>query len=114
MSDLRRNTIDITFPDAGTAATKCVPITEGNAGELKRITTCLGAAISGADSKVVVTYNTTILGTITIANTSSAAGDIDSLDVAGVYMAPGGFITVANGGESTGTATLAVVMDVQR
>lgn len=114
MADLRRDSDSIKITDCGTAETVCIPITDHNKGELKRITTCLGAAISSADSKVVVSHNATVLGTITIANTSSAAGDIDTLDVAGVYLSTGDYVKIANGGESTGAAPLIVVMDVAR
>lgn len=114
MANIREETVNINIPDVGTAVTVCIPITPHNAGELKRVTTCLGAAISGADSKVVVSKNATVIGTIVVAYTSSAAGDIDYLNINGVYLASGDFITIANGGESTGTATGVVTLDILR
>lgn len=114
MADLRREVNSINIPDVGTAVTVCYPITEHNKGQLAKVTTCIGGAISGADSKVVLSKNATVLGTIVVAYTSSAAGDIDSLALSGIELSVGDFITVANGGESTGTATMTVVFDIVR
>lgn len=116
MANLIESSFNVNIPDVGTAVTLCIPVTPANKGKITRITTCLGAAISGADSKVVVSRNATVLGTITIANSSSAAGDIDYLDVfaASTDLVVGDFITVANGGESTGTATGVITFDLKR
>ena len=114
MADIRRVSHPFSTADAGTAATLCIPVTEHIRGQIVRVTTCLGGAISGADSKVVVSKNATVLGTITIAYTSSAAGDIDYLDIAGVELSVGDFITIANGGESTGVAILSGTIDIVR
>ena len=116
MANLTEDSFSVNIPDIGTAVTLCIPITPANKGKITRITSCLGAAISSADSKIVISRNTTVLGTITIANASSAAGDIDFLDVfaASADLVVGDFIKIANGGESTGTATGVITFDLLR
>lgn len=114
MADIRRVSQSFKVTDVGTAETLCIPVTEHMRGPIVRVTTCLGGAISGADSLVIVSKNATVLGTITIAYTSSAAGDIDYLDISGVELSVGDFIKIANGGESTGAATLSGVIDIVR
>ena len=103
--------------DVSTAETLYIPVTAGSEGKVTQVKTALGGAISGADSKVVVSVNSTVLGTIVIANTSSAAGDIDTLDVSSPtagYVKAGDYIKVACGGESTDTASAGVTIDILR
>lgn len=100
--------------DVGTAETIVIPITDSLEGQIKRATHCLGAAISGADSKIIISKNGTALGTIVVAYTSSAAGDIDFLDFGSTYVKTGDYITIANGGESTGAAVGFMVIDIAR
>lgn len=113
----RYTQLNATIADVSTAETLYIPVTTGSEGKVTQIRTCLGGAISGADSKVVVSANSTVLGTITIANTSSAAGDIDTLDVTSPtagYVKAGDYIKVACGGESTGAARGCVTIDIIR
>lgn len=114
MSDLRPVSIFVQITDASTAQTVLVPVTDNLTGQLVQVKTVLGGAISGADDKVTISKNSTALGTITVANSSSAAGDIDTLNINGVYLGTGDYIKIANGGESTDTATLGVVIDIKR
>lgn len=77
-------------------------------GILRRVETLLGTAITGADAVVTVSKNGVALSpTITVANASSAAGDVDFADFH-VQVAKGDWITVASGGESSTTAQLAI------
>jgi len=77
-------------------------------GILRRVETLLGAAISGADSVITVSKNGVALSpTITVANASSAAGDVDFAEFY-VQVAKGDWITVASGGQSSDTAQLAI------
>jgi len=114
MSDLRPVSVFVPILDASTAQTVLVPVTDNLAGQIVQVKTVLGGAISGADDKVIISKNATALGTIVVANSSSAAGDIDTLNINGVYVAVGDYIKVANGGESTDTATLGVTIDIKR
>ena len=116
MADLRKVSIFVPIADVGTAETLIVPITEHNEGQILRITHVLGASISGADSKIVISKSGTVLtgGTITVAYTSSAAGDVDYIAPSNVFVKAGDYITVANGGESTGAAAGGVIIDIAR
>lgn len=116
MADLRKIAIPQNITDISTAQTLILPITPHSEGQLMRVTTCIGGAISGADSLVVISKNGAVLsgGTITIANTSSAAGDIDYADFGNVFVKSGDYLTFAGGGESTGTATCGIIVDIAR
>lgn len=116
MANIRLATIGVKITDVGTAETIVIPVTEHNEGEIKRVSHTLGAAISGADSKIVISKNGTALtgGTITVAYTSSAAGDLDYITPSNVFVKAGDYITIANGGESTGAAVGFVVIDIAR
>lgn len=114
MANIREVTANVNIPDVGTAVTVVIPVTAHMAGQIKRITSCLGGAISGADSKIVISKNATVLGTITVAYTSSAAGDQDYISPSNVFVKEGDYIVIANGGESTGTATGVISVDIMR
>lgn len=116
MANLRKIPVTVKITDVGTAETIVIPVTEHNEGQILRATHALGGAISGADSKIVIKKNGTALtnGTIVVAYTSSAAGDIDFADFGNVFVKAGDYITVANGGESTGAAVGTLVLDIAR
>ena len=116
MANLRKIPGSVKITDVGTAETIIVPITEHNEGQLLRATHALGAAISGDDSKIIIGKNGTALtnGTIVVAYTSSAAGDIDYNDFSNVFVKAGDYVTIANGGQSTGAAVGVVVLDIAR
>lgn len=114
---LRVHTVTARIADVSTAENIYIPVTDGMVGKIQQIKTCLHGAISGADDKVIPSINSTVLGTIVIANTSSAAGDIDTLDVTSPtagYIKVGDYIKIANGGESTDAAAAIVAIDIIR
>lgn len=77
-------------------------------GTLVRGYSCLGGAISGADCTWTVEVNgVAVSGTATIANASSAAGDVDEVDFAGAATSvnQGDTLEIIVGGESSTTAT---------
>jgi hypothetical protein len=82
------------------------------AGEIKEIQTVLGGAITGADAAITVKKNggSAISGFgVTVANASSAKGDVDSdTPTSALTVAKGDFIEVLTDGASTGTQTLGV------
>jgi hypothetical protein len=84
------------------------------AGYLRQVKTHLGAAITGADAVVTVSVDGTNLApTITIANTSSAEGDVDGAE----YFAPvnaGSRVEVTSDGASSTTAELAITLTLSR
>lgn len=114
MADLRKIPISVKITDVGTAENIVIPVTKHNEGQIIRATHALGAAISGADSKIIIKKGAVALGTIVVAYTSSAAGDIDYVDISNTYVKEGDYIVVANGGESTGAAPGVVVIDIAR
>jgi hypothetical protein len=112
--DLRRVSVPVKITDVSTAETIIVPVTPHTEGQLVRATHCLGAAISAGDTKIIISKNGAALGTITVANTSSAAGDIDFLDFGNVFVKSGDFITIAGDGGSTDTAVGVLVLDIAK
>lgn len=65
--------------DVSTASSVRIPIREDMEGEVVEVATVLGGAIATADAVITVSKNNASMGTITIANASSAEGDIDTL-----------------------------------
>jgi hypothetical protein len=77
-------------------------------GRLVRGYSCLGGAISAADATWTVEVNgVAVTGTCTIANASSAAGDVDEVEFTGgaVDVNQGDTLEIVPGGESSTTAT---------
>jgi len=77
--DHRRSVITVHFEDLSSSEDIYVPIPF--AGTVSRITTVLEDAIAGGDVTITVKDSSAnSMGTITIAQSGSAAGDVDSLD----------------------------------
>jgi hypothetical protein len=84
---------------------------------LTRVTTILGATITGADATITVTNSTgpATVGTITVANSGSAEGDIDSLTASSNNtFSAGTYVKVATDGASTNTAKLGIFLEFTR
>lgn len=76
-------------------------------GYLRGVTTTLFAPITGANDVITVAVNGSNLSpTITVTQSGSAAGDIDSAEFY-VPVKKGARVTCSNSGASTGTAPLA-------
>jgi hypothetical protein len=93
--------------DIGTAGNAyiCSPVK----GTLKRGYSVIGGAITGTDSTWSIQKNAVaVTGTCTVAVSGSAAGTTDDVVFSGAQVGvnPGDLITVVNGGESTGAATV--------
>ncbi len=75
-------------------------------GQLVLAQSCLQAAITTADCTwSLEVNNVAVTGTATIAFTSAAAGDVDSVIPTGaIYVNPGDTIEFKSAGESSGTA----------
>ena len=82
------------------------------AGTLTRVGTVLNAAISGADATITVRDNGgNSAGTITVAQSGSAAGDIDTLvPASNNTFTAGQKISISTDGASTGTARLDITL----
>lgn len=87
---------------ADTSVSVAAPVS----GWLVRAFSCIQGAITSADATWVVEVNGTALtGTVTVANASSAAGDVDYIVYANpTWVNVGDTITFNSGGESSTTA----------
>lgn len=99
---------------ADVSAASQLRFTVPRAGYLRKVSTTIGGAITGADSVITVSHNNTALTpTITIANSGSAEGDSDSGD----YYRPvnaGDWIEVATDGASSTTAVCAITVSLSQ
>jgi hypothetical protein len=83
-------------------------------GHLRKVTTTIGAAITGADAVITVTHsNTALTPTITVANSGSAEGDTDSAEFFRPVSA-GDWLEVASGGESSTTSVCAITVSLSK
>lgn len=85
-------------------------------GVIERCDTILHGAITGADNVVTVKQTgsaSATLGTITIANSGSAAGDVDSLSLDTAVVA-GDIIEFESSGASTGTHPLSCQLQIRK
>lgn len=106
--------LSATIADVSTAETIYIPIPY--AGTVKRITTTLEGAITVADATITAKNSSALsMGTITVAYTGSAAGDVDSLDPASNNTATDNdYITIETDGGSTTAQRLFVTIYVER
>jgi hypothetical protein len=101
--------------DISTASSTFVAIPDG--GKVVKILTALQGAISGADAAITFEIGGTAMtnSAITVANSGSAAGDVDtSAPSAANRVEEGGSIEMITDGGSTGTAKLVVTFVIRR
>lgn len=94
---------------ADVSAASSAYIIPGFRGKIREVNTVLGGAITGADSVVTVRINSTAVtgGTITIANSGSAAGDVDSCTPTGANtFGPTDVLVFTSDGASSTTQPL--------
>lgn len=105
--------IHATIADVSTAETVYIPIPY--ACIVSRITTVLEGAITVADATITAKNAAgSSMGTITVAYTSSAAGDVDSLDSASNNtISDNSFLTIETNGGSTDAQRLFVTVYVE-
>lgn len=77
--DLKNIYLTGEIADISTASSVRIPIRKGMEGEVVEVATVLGGAIATANSIVTVSKKNASMGTITIAFSGSAEGDIDTL-----------------------------------
>jgi hypothetical protein len=113
--DTNKFQIAVVIPDVSTADFVLVPCPF--ACTLNRVTSILHAALASADATVTVTNSTgpATVGTLTVAFTSSAEGDIDTLDASSNNtFSAGTYVKIATDGGSTNTAKLTVLLEFTR
>jgi len=101
--------------DVSTASSTFVAIPDG--GKVVKILTALQGAISGADAAITFEIGGTAMtnSAITVANSGSAAGDVDSSEPSAANrVEEGGSIEMITDGGSTGTAKLVVTFVIRR
>jgi hypothetical protein len=101
--------------DVSTASSTFVAIPDG--GKVVKILTALQGAISGADAAITFEIGGPAMtnSAITVANSGSAAGDVDtSAPSAANRVEEGGSIEMITDGGSTGTAKLVVTFVIRR
>jgi hypothetical protein len=101
--------------DVSTASSTFVAIPDG--GKVVKILTALQGAISGADAAITFEIGGTAMtnSAITVANSGSAAGDVDTSEPSAANrVEEGGSIEMITDGGSTGTAKLVVTFVIRR
>lgn len=102
--------------DVSTASSVRFPITSETSGELVKVSTVLGGVIATADDTITISNGANSMGTITVAYSGSAEGDIDSLSPSNDYrfLNDGDWIKIATDGASTNTVNLGFVLSIRR
>lgn len=113
-TDLRYASVAGEIADVSTAEIVYIPVSAALAGEVKQLKTVLAGAITTADATVTMKKNGTSIGTITVAYSGSAAGDIDTLNLSGVYVKEGDYLTVETNGNSDTARKLGFTIDIAR
>ena len=101
--------------DISTASSTFVAIPDG--GKVVKILTALQGAISGADAAITFEVGGTAMtnSAITVANSGSAAGDVDTSEPSAANnVDEGGTNEMITDGGSTGTAKLLVTFVIRR
>ena len=100
--------------DISTAETVYVPVTHN--GAISAVYTVIDGAIATADATLTVKNAAgATVGTITVAFTGSAAGDVDSLlSFSNNSFTAGDFITVETDGASSGAAAVGISIEFVR
>jgi len=102
--------------DISTASSFRFPVTKETSGELIKVSTVLGGAIATADATITISNQANSIGTITVAYSGSAEGDIDSLSPSNTYrhLSEGDWIEIATDGASTNTINLGFILSIRR
>lgn len=107
-------TLNVSMADITVANSVYVPIPY--AGTVKRVTSVISNAITAADETITV-YNSAgvSMGTITVAYTISAAGDVDSLDPASNNtVTANSFIRLTANGDASTSASANFTIVIER
>lgn len=115
--NLTHVTLPFYIADVSTAGQIYVPVPNGFDGEIIEIHSALNGAITGADSVLTAKIGGTAVtnGTMTVANSGSAAGDVDSCYPTGANtVVAGGSIEIETDGASTGTVAVFGTIVIKR
>ena len=104
-----------TIDDVSTAFTSRIAVPDG--GRVIKVITVLGGTIATADAGITLKVGTTAMtgGTITVAYSGSAAGDVDTCEPTGANnVEQDGYIGIATDGASTNTHSLHYTIIIRR
>lgn len=113
--DTNKFSLTAVLEDVSTASSLRIPLPY--ACTLNRVTTILGGAITVANSTITVTNSTgpATVGTITVAFSGSAEGDIDTLNASiNNTFTAGTYVKIATDGASTDTQRLDILLEFTR
>lgn len=113
--DLKKDVLTVKMADISTAGTVYVP--SPYAGTITKITSIIDGAISGADAVITPKIGAVEItdGAITIANSGSAAGDVDNATPSAANtVAVGNNINLTTDGASTGTVAAVFNIEITR
>ena len=103
--------------DVSTAGQIYIAIPDNCAGEVMQVSSALNGTISGADADLTPKIGGVAMtnGVITIAQSGSAAGDVDTSRPTGLRtVAEGDAIEIETDGASTGTVAATVTVAIKR
>jgi poly-gamma-glutamate capsule biosynthesis protein CapA/YwtB (metallophosphatase superfamily) len=112
--DVRTKYITTYLADVSTAGQ--IYVAPGFAGKIKKVTTVLNSAISGANAVLTLKIGGTAVtaGTITIAQASSASGDIDTCVPTGANsFTAAQAIEIETNGASSDTAIVTITLELE-
>jgi hypothetical protein len=115
MQTLNSYFVTAEIEDVSTASSTFVPIADS--GDIVYIVTALQGAITSADAAITFEIGGTAItgGAITVANSGSAAGTVDSATpTAANRVERGGTIEMITDGASSGTKKLLVTFEIRR
>lgn len=115
--NLNKVTLNFYIADVSTAGQIYVPVPDEFDGDVVEIRTALNGAISGADATITPKIGGTAMtnGAITIANSGSAAGDVDTSRPTGAYTVRAGeAIEIETDGGSTGAVAVFGTLVIRR
>lgn len=111
--NINKFSLTVYFPDIGTASTVYVPL--GVDCKLTKVTSVINGAIATSNTILTVAnYAGTTIGTITIAFSGSAAGDIDTLSAASnnTFLA-NTFLKITSDGSTSSTVSANLTLDFE-
>lgn len=114
--DLNKIFITGEIADVSTASSVRIPVVDDMEGEVINVTTVLGGAIATAPAVITVSKGNASMGTISITHTSSAEGDIDTLNPtdADRFIVAGDWLELTTSGASTNTVPAGFIVTIKR
>jgi hypothetical protein len=104
--------VPVRITDISTASTERFVVPETSA--VTAVRAVLYGTISGANAVLTIASGGVTIATLTVPFSGSAAGDVVSNDTLDFVVPKGAVISVATGGQSTGTQPVSVTLTLNR